>query len=170
MTYKFEMAQASDLEEIWKIFQFAIASRKAEGSEQWQDGYPNPKSIEEDISKNFAWVIRHENKILVYAAVIFEPEPAYQNIQGEWLSNLEYVTLHRVAVSSEAKGKKMVQKLFNEVEKLAIYRNFYSIRVDTNYDNFAMLHILEKLNYTYCGEVLMRNSPRKAFEKILRSS
>ena len=26
-------------------------------------------------------------------------------------------------------------------------------KVDTNFDNAAMLHILKKLGYTYCGEV-----------------
>lgn len=164
---KIERANLSDVKEIWEIFQFAIASRKSEGSQQWQDGYPNENSIREDVQNLNGWIIKGENKILVYAAVIFEPEPAYANIQGKWLSNGEYVTLHRIAVSTEAKGKGIVQILFKEIEKLAILNKIHSIRVDTNYDNFAMLHILKKLEYTYCGEVLMRNSPRKAFEKIL---
>jgi hypothetical protein len=32
-------------------FQQAIARRKADGSNQWQDGYPNPEVILNDITK-----------------------------------------------------------------------------------------------------------------------
>jgi hypothetical protein len=39
--------------------------------------------------------------------------------------------------------------------------------VDTNFDNAAMLHILKKLGYTYCGEVYLAGGERKAFEKLL---
>jgi hypothetical protein len=31
-----------------------------------------------------------------------------------------------------------------------------------------MLRILEKLNYTYCGEVMFGGAPRMAFEKLLK--
>ena len=40
-------------------------------------------------------------------------------------------------------------------------------KVDTNFDNAAMLHILKKLVYTYCGEVYLAGGERKAFEKLL---
>ncbi len=40
-------------------------------------------------------------------------------------------------------------------------------KVDTNFDNAAMLHILKKLGYTYCGEVYLAGGERKAFEKLL---
>ena len=41
-------------------------------------------------------------------------------------------------------------------------------KLDTNFDNAPMLKILDKLGYTYCGEVFFRGSARKAFEKILQ--
>ncbi|MFP3595069.1 GNAT family N-acetyltransferase, partial [Chryseobacterium sp. SIMBA_038] len=39
--------------------------------------------------------------------------------------------------------------------------------VDTNHDNIAMLKILESKGYSYCGEVLLADGMRKAFEKII---
>lgn len=39
--------------------------------------------------------------------------------------------------------------------------------LDTNFDNAAMLHILKKLDYTYCGEVYLAAGERKAFEKLI---
>ncbi|MFJ1442200.1 hypothetical protein ACILFQ_09880 [Capnocytophaga canimorsus] len=42
-----------------------------------------------------------------------------------------------------------------------------SIKIDTNFDNYAMLKVLEKAKYTYCGTVYFRGTPRMAFEKLL---
>ena len=47
--YTFRRAKIEDKEIIWKIIQLAILRRKADGSKQWQDGYPNEQSIENDI-------------------------------------------------------------------------------------------------------------------------
>lgn len=57
--------------------------------------------------------------------------------------------------------------LMQEIEQLAIAKETFSIRVDTNYDNPAMLRILDQTGYQYCGEVYFRGEARKAFEKVL---
>ena len=57
---EFRQANLSDLNEIWQIIQFAIASRKADGSKQWQDGYPNIDSIRTDINNSYAHVLTNE--------------------------------------------------------------------------------------------------------------
>ena len=161
-------ATLEDQEVIWKILQQGIKRRKEEGSNQWQDGYPNTASIENDIEKNYGYVLESENKILGYAAVIFELEPAYEIIEGVWLSDEEYLVIHRVAVSEEYIGLGIATKIFQEIEKVAISNNTFSIKVDTNFDNIPLLKILDKLNYTYCGEVYFRGSARKAFQKLLK--
>ncbi len=166
--FLFRKASVADQEIIWKILQQAIQRRKEEGSNQWQDGYPNPTSIENDIEKDYGYVMESENEILGYAAVIFELEPAYENIEGDWLSNEDYVVIHRVAVSEEYIGLGIATKIFQEIEKIAISNNIFSIKVDTNFDNSPLLKILNKLNYTYCGEVYFRGSARQAFQKMLK--
>jgi GNAT superfamily N-acetyltransferase len=160
-------AKQTDVEVIWEIIQYAIGQRKLDGSSQWQDGYPNKDSILEDLKNGHATVIEDNGTVLLYAAILFEKEPAYEAIEGQWLSNDNYVVLHRVAVSPLAKGKGIATMLFRMVEDVAIGKKVYSIKVDTNFDNLPMLKILEKLGYTYCGEVYFRGAARKAFEKIL---
>ena len=100
-------------------------------------------------------------------AVVLDGEPAYDDIEGCWLSNRPYTTVHRLAVSSQAKGKGLGYTMLLKAEEISLANSIYSIRVDTNYDNTAMLHIFEKLGYVYCGEVYYRGNPRKAFEKLL---
>ena len=60
-----------------------------------------------------------------------------------------------------------VQYLLQKLEGDILENNIFSIKVDTNFDNIPMLKILEKLGYTYCGEVILNYSVRKAFEKKL---
>lgn len=163
-------ATLSEIPAIWDILQQAITRRKADGSEQWQDGYPNEQSIRNDLANGSAYVLVDNDKIIAYAAIIFDIEPAYNDIQGRWLTNGEYVVVHRVATSNEVIGKGVATHLFKLIEDLAIESKVYSIKVDTNFDNVPMLKILDKLDYTYCGEVFFRGSARKAFEKVLRKN
>jgi GNAT superfamily N-acetyltransferase len=160
-------ANLSEVPQIWEIIQDAIEQRRVEGSTQWQDGYPNELSITNDINTGFGYILTENETILCYAAIIFDLEPAYEEIEGKWLTNGDYVVVHRVAVSKFAKGKGIATKLFQKIEDLAIRQNVYSIKVDTNFDNTPMLKILDKLNYTYCGEVYFRGGARKAYEKML---
>lgn len=168
LNLSYKKANEADVESIWKALQEGISRRKNDGSNQWQDGYPNIKTVEDDIKKGFGYIWK-ENEILVgYAAVIFEIEPAYSNIVGNWLSDNPYVVIHRVVVSKDFIGRGVSKIIFEDIEKIAISNKIFSIKVDTNFDNLAMLKIVEKLNYTYCGEVHFRGSPRKGFEKLLK--
>lgn len=160
-------ADISEVPVIWEILQQAIAQRKEDGSKQWQDGYPNEQTVRDDIKNGYGYVVVDNNAIVAYAAIIFDIEPAYQDIEGKWLTDGDYVVVHRVATSGLAKGKGIATKLFEMIETLSMEQHVYSIKVDTNFDNVPMLRILEKLNYTYCGEVYFRGAARKAYEKVL---
>lgn len=165
--YILRKARSSDQEIIWKILQQAVERRRRDGSSQWQDGYPNQDTVEADIKNNYGFVLEINGEIAGYAAIIFAIEPAYEVIEGNWFSNGEYVVVHRVAVSDQFAGQGIATKIFEEIESVAKSNQVFSIKVDTNFDNTPMLKILEKLGYTYCGEVYFRGASRKAFEKIL---
>ncbi len=167
MQYKFRKATPSDIPEIWTILEGAIARRKADGSNQWQDGYPNPQVVENDISRNAGYVLEIEGNIAGYIAILINDEPEYDNLQGQWLSNRDFVVFHRLAVSEDFLGKGMARELFLQVENFAKAHTIKSIKADTNFDNKPMLHLFEKLGYQYCGEVYFRGSQRRAYEKII---
>lgn len=160
-------ANRSELTAIWDILQQAILQRKQDGSQQWQDGYPNEQTVRSDIDNDHAYVLVDNDLIVAYSAIIFGEEPAYTDIIGKWLTNYDYVVVHRVATSNAVKGKGIATHLFQLIEDLCIEQKTYSIRVDTNFDNVPMLKILDKLNYTYCGEVVFRGASRKAYEKVI---
>ena len=160
-------AAISEVAVIWDILQQAIKQRKQDGSEQWQYGYPNEQTVEDDIANGYAYVLSDQDVIIAYAAIIFDTEPAYNDLKGKWLSTGDYVVVHRIATSGSVKGTGVATHFFKLIEDVCIENKVYSIKVDTNFDNVPMLKILEKLHYTYCGEVFFHGKSRKAYEKVL---
>lgn len=160
-------ALLDELPIIWNILQEAIEQRKQDGSAQWQNGYPNEQVVLDDIKNGYAYVLIANNEVIAYAAIIFDIEPAYTNIIGKWLSVGDYLVIHRVATANKVKGKGVATQLFKLIEDLCHKSNVSSIKVDTNFDNVPMLKIMDRLGYTYCGEVYFNGSARRAYEKVI---
>ena len=167
MEFKFRKAEITDINTIWELLQRAILRRKEDGSNQWQDGYPNLDVVKKDVDHGSGFVLTDADIIVGYCAVMVNDEPEYANIQGKWLTDDDFVAIHRVAISETYLGKGLAQKIMSHVEEYAVSNGIFSIKADTNFDNIAMLKVFEKLGYVFCGEVYFRNSPRKAYEKIL---
>jgi GNAT superfamily N-acetyltransferase len=169
MNYQFRKANPLEAPEIWDILQDAILRRKADGSNQWQDGYPNPEIIKLDIEKGIGYVLLDNNIVIGYCAVLMNDEPEYGNIQGKWITDTGFVVVHRIAIAQSHLGKNLSKKIIEYIEDFAINHQIYSIKVDTNHDNFAMMKIFEKAGFIFCGIVHFRGSPRRAYEKVLSS-
>ncbi len=80
---QFRKATKDNADKIWEIIQQAIERRRLDGSQQWQNGYPNPETIKNDINNNYGYVLVLDGEIAVYGALIFNDEPAYDNIDGK---------------------------------------------------------------------------------------
>lgn len=163
----FRKATLQELPQIWEIIKGAIKRRKEDGSNQWQDGYPNPDVIKNDIEKNVGFILKFDEEIIGYCAILVNDEPEYENIKGTWLTNGDFVVFHRVAIATGYLGKGLAKKMMDYIEDYALAQNIYSLKADTNFDNFAMMKIFDKAGYVYCGEVYFRGSARKAYEKVL---
>lgn len=167
MEYIFRKALLAEQDLVWEILKGGIERRKAEGSNQWQDGYPNPDVVRRDIENGHGYVLMDGDTVAGYCAIMINNEPAYANIEGKWLTDGDFVVYHRVAVSDKYLGKGLAQVMLNQIEAFARQHHIKSLKADTNFDNGGMLKIFEKLGYVYCGEVVFRDAPRKAFEKVL---
>ncbi len=167
MNYNFRKATFGEIPKIWSIIQQAILRRKNDGSRQWQDGYPNESVLQSDVEKGTGYVLTEDELIVGYAAVLFNDEPAYHELKGKWLTDGDFVVVHRLAVADSHAGKGLAQKMMLFIEDVGKLNNIFSVKVDTNFDNLPMLRIFEKLGYIYCGEVTFRGGTRKAFEKNL---
>ena len=169
MDYHFRPAKNSEASKIWQILKDAIQRRKEDGSNQWQDGYPNMDVVKNDIERKIGFVLTQNDNIIGYTAVIINDEPDYINIEGKWLTNQDFIVYHRVAISKKFLAKGMAKKMMKLIEEYALSKNIYSLKADTNHDNIPMLKIFEKMGYSFCGTVHIRQSPRKAYEKVLKN-
>jgi hypothetical protein len=72
-------------------FKRGIARRKHDGSNQWQDGYPNPEVINSDIKKGAGYVLTDGKTVIGYCTLFINDEPEYAHIEGKWLSTGDFV-------------------------------------------------------------------------------
>jgi GNAT superfamily N-acetyltransferase len=167
MHYHFRKADDLDIPEIWAILQQAIIRRRNDGSTQWQDGYPNFEVINKDIENGYGCVLTEGENTIGYCAILINDEPEYLKIEGNWLTNTDFVVFHRVAIAEKYLGKNLSKKIIEFIEDFARKNNIKSLKADTNHDNFAMMKIFEKTGFTFCGIVHFRGSPRRAYEKVI---
>ena len=160
-------ATEADVERIWQIILQAKEQMRLRNSLQWQDGYPTVEIITNDISKGYAYVLSLADEVIAYSAVVYDGEEAYNQIQGNWLSDVPYVVVHRIAVADEMKRQGVATLFMQKIEELSRGKGVCSFRVDTNFDNLYMHKILAKLGFTYCGEVFYDVNQRMAFEKMI---
>ncbi len=163
----FRKAGIADIEPISFILRMAVARMLAEGKQQWDENYPNEKHIRSDIESGVGFVLENSGNIIAYGAVVFTGEPAYTHLDGTWLSNGKYVVVHRLAVSQHIRGNGIGRTFMLAVEDFARSIGVRSFKIDTNFDNFAMLRLLDRLRFTYCGEIQYERGTRRAFEKLI---
>lgn len=165
----FRKAEDTDTERIWEIIGQAKEQMRRLNSHQWDENYPAPETIHQDIKTGNGYVFCKENKVVAYGVISFDGEPVYKDIDGKWSNELPYMIVHRLAIADEMKRQGMARRFMLQAEEVSRQRGIYSFRVDTNYDNEYMLHLIDSLGFNYTGEVCYRGENiRKAFEKSIR--
>lgn len=161
-----EIRQAfpNEVDQIMLVIEDARKQLAASGSNQWQGKYPDEDTIYDDVLTGQGYVALLDGKIVAYAAVITDGDPAYDKIyDGQWKhNNHPYITFHRVAVLSSVTGRKVAQTF---LQGLIEGTDGHDFRCDTHEKNGAMQHIFEKLGYVYCGKVPI-DGERLAYQKI----
>lgn len=162
----FRRATKEDIEIIVGLVESASKRLGAAGIDQWQRGYPNRASVERDVENGVGMVLCEGASIIAYGAVIFTGEPAYDDLTGgEWLTSGEYAVVHRLCVSEIFVGMGFSKQFMHAAEAMASER-VRSMRIDTHPENKIMQGLIQRLGYTYCGDVVIE-SRRLAYEKIL---
>lgn len=110
------LATRNDISKVMLIIEEAKEFLRRSGSTQWQNGYPNEKSIETDIKNENGYVFIVGNQIAGYAAVIEGVEPTYQKINGSWNDDQNaYATIHRICFSSNYQGQGLAKIFISNI-------------------------------------------------------
>lgn len=152
------LARAEDIDGILKVKDEAVVGLKADGVNQWQDGYPNAQMFLDDI-KNKTLFVNDDGMVRAMCNLSFAIDPSYEQIyDGAWLTNsTKYLVIHRIAVNKASVGKGIGTELFRFAFDYGSMNNARSIKIDTHKDNFRMRSILCKLGYEECGKIYLVN-------------
>ena len=157
--------KTTDIPRVMEIINQAKQYFKENDIDQWQDGYPNNMTIQEDIKNGEAYVLDHDDHILGTCMITINGEPTYDVIEGKWFSEDDYICVHRIAIDNQYKGTGLASIILNEA--VALYPQYHSLRMDTHEDNLSMQRFLSKYGFHYCGMITLASGAlRKAYEKI----
>ncbi|ONI39838.1 GNAT family N-acetyltransferase [Candidatus Epulonipiscium fishelsonii] len=159
------LMKPSEVDIAMNIIDSAKKHLKEQGIDQWQTGYPDYECIKNDSMTNKGFFAVDNGNILGYLCIDFDGEPAYNNLNGTWSSDKDYVVVHRMAISENARGKNVSSQIFKLVEKMSADKGITNFRVDTDADNVKMQHILKKNGFIYRGTIWFDNSEKIAFDK-----
>lgn len=170
--------QVKDLDTIEKILDDAKRNmREVLKIDQWQAGYPNRDTFENDISKGYGYVFCDQNDTVVgAAAVIIGNEPLYDKIQtgeftGVWQGDEKtYAAVHRFCVALDITKRGVGSSFMLTVADFCKKSGCESIRIDTHRYNKAMRRMLSKCDFHETGIIYIpepNSNERITYEKIL---
>ena len=98
-----------DLPVMLKIYQHARELMAANGNPtQWGNTFPREEVILDDIRQQRTMLLVDEadgkERVLAQFALCTGEDPTYAHIDGAWLDDDSYVTIHRIASSGIVKG------------------------------------------------------------------
>ena len=181
----FRKSTFDDIDIILEIIEKAKAELKKMGLDQWQKGYPNREVIESDVKKGISYVLEEiaENnkkpgekvfgKIVGTIVLSPEKEEPYSKIEGKWITDDDYMVVHRLAVDSGVKNKGLATKILEFSEGVCIENKILSLKADTHENNEPMKRLLAKNGFSFCGLIYLDREPdlgakRTAYEKIIK--
>ncbi len=161
----------NDIPAIMKIVADAQQYLASLNIDQWQDGYPNEEQITLDIKNNDSYVVLNEKgKTIGTSVFTTKTEPTYNNIEGEWLTKKDavYGVIHRLAVADAYRKVGLAKFVFQQCEATLKKQGIKSMRIDTHRDNKGMQNLITKLEYQYCGVIILTSgAERLAYEKLV---
>lgn len=159
----FEIVNASitDLEIIMNIYgiskQYMIDNNNPT---QWNKNYPSLEIIKNDINNKNLYILKKGSIICAVFCFIIGNDDTYSYIEGKWLSNDLYGTIHRIG--SNFKYKKVFENIFyfckNKISHL---------RIDTHINNKVMQYLIEKYDFHNCGIIYVKDGSKRIAYEIL---
>jgi len=156
-------ATENDVARINEIFDSARKYMRKNGNDiQWTGPYPGESDVIKDIELNRAYVVEENGEVLGYFCYFIGDDPTYHVVYGgEWLNDLPYGVVHRLAVGDQAKG----------VGSFAVnwcFEQCGNLKLDTHRINKPMINMVTKAGFVKCGVIHVndiKDPERIAFQK-----
>ena len=160
MVYTVRKALEEDWNGIQKIYTGARAFMARTGNpNQWGKDRPPERTLKKDIEEGNLYVLENDGIIHGVFAYLLGEDPTYGYIDGTWLSDAPYGTIHRIASDGSGGVLKAAVEFCTQICP--------HIRIDTHRDNFVMRERIADNGFRECGIIYLENGdPRIAFELL----
>ena len=171
----FRLGRIEDKDRIKQMFDWAREKFKIQGTFQWGDDYPTEREFLKDLEKDivYVWVDDITNEVTGVVTIMYTVDINYNKIEGAWLNDRPYASIHRICVAKGYENQEIGQKLYEKCEERIRQDNIVKdIKVDTYYLNKSMTRLIEKNGFVKCGKIyLLRDNvfdkERIAYQKVL---
>lgn len=158
----------SEVPEVMAIIDIGRQLQRQNGNDiQWPPHYPAASDIELDIERNHSFVCvidgeddtdLEEETLVATMCIQQGDDPTYGDIDGAWLNDLPYVTIHRIASNQLIKGAGSFCMQY-------VIDNYDNIKIDTHEKNTAMIALIKKFGFIHCGKITIADgTPREVFQ------
>ena len=150
------LANTSDTNRIFEIYEYARAYMKAHGNpNQWGDERPEKSLTKDDIKNQRCYVMEDDGHIFACFVFTIGFEKEYE---AKFPSNDKYGVIHRVASDGSKRG--IVERIVDFAKgKVNL------LRIDTHEDNKTMQRCIERQNFKKLGIIYLEDkSPRILYE------
>ena len=150
------LANTSDTNRIFEIYEYARAYMKAHGNPyQWGDDRPEKSVTKDDIKNQRCYVMEDDGHIFACFVFTIGFEKVYE---AKFPSKVEYGVIHRVASDGSKSG--IVERIVDFAKgKVNL------LRIDTHEDNKTMQRAIERQNFKRIGIIYLEDkSPRILYE------
>ena len=150
------LANTSDTNRIFEIYEYARAYMKAHGNPyQWGDDRPEKSLTKDDIKNQRCYVMEDDGHIFACFVFTIGFEKEYE---AKFPSKDKYGVIHRVASDGCKRG--IVERIVDFAKgKVNL------LRIDTHEDNKTMQKCIERQNFKKLGIIYLEDkSPRILYE------
>lgn len=153
---KIRKATPSDFERACEIYDSAREFMARNGNpNQWINNYPQRNITMQDIEDGILYVCERDNTVHAVFTLYYGEDATYGFIKdGQWLNNLPYAAVHRVASDMTVKG--ITKYMFDFCKT-----QYNNLKCDTHFDNIPMQRALEKNGFIKCGVIYTHNGTER---------
>jgi GNAT superfamily N-acetyltransferase len=159
----------SDLPEVMSLIAAAIAGMRFQGIDQWDEIYPDEKTILSDIDEGSLFVLTSGGRVAGIVVINEKQEEAYQGVSWQFTAG-RCCVVHRLCVHPDFENQGIGKRLMACAEEQARARGYNLIRLDAFSKNPKAIRFYKKLGFRQAGEVRFRKGVFFCFEKQLKIS
>jgi GNAT superfamily N-acetyltransferase len=150
-------ANLSHLESAWAVIDQCRDALRKRGIEQWDDTYPTPETVAQDIAAEQLFVVSTGPQCHAVVTLNSRQEPEYGTLP--WRTAEPALVIHRLCVDPAIQRRGLGRQLMDFAERYATDKKYASIRLDAYSGNADALAFYRQRGYRDVGQVRFPRRP-----------